>query len=79
MISIEEVNAKIKRDICYDSIEKLCDAKLMPEYKCCDSVKKEITRLNNILEKYVDDYTILKCKGSICSIISLLYDRFSHI
>lgn len=60
MISIEEVNAKIKRDICYDSIEKLCDAKLMPEYKCCDSVKKEITRLSNILEKYVDDDTIQK-------------------
>jgi hypothetical protein len=58
MISIEEVNAKIKKDICYDSIEKLCDAKLMPEYKGCDSVKKEITRLSDILDKNnIDDTT----------------------
>jgi len=57
MISIDELNTKIKDDICHETIEKLCDAKLMPEYKECDSVKNEITRLSNILGKYIDDDT----------------------
>ena len=57
MISIDELNTKIKEDICHETIEKLCDAKLMPEYKECDSVKNEITRLSNILGKYIDDDT----------------------
>ena len=57
MISIDEVNTKIKEDICRETIEKLCDTKLMPEYKECDSVKNEIMRLSNILGKYIDDDT----------------------
>jgi hypothetical protein len=52
MLSIEEVNAKIKEGICHETIEKLDDAILMPEYKECDSVKNEITKLSNILGKY---------------------------
>jgi hypothetical protein len=60
MISIDELNTKIKEDICHETIEKLCDAKLMPEYKECYSVKNEITRLSNILGKYIDDDTIQK-------------------
>ena len=55
MISIDEVNTKIKEDICRKTIEKLCDTKLMPEYKECDSVKNEIMRLSNILGKYIDN------------------------
>jgi hypothetical protein len=55
MISIDEVNTKIKEDICRETIEKLCDTKLMPEYKECDSVKNEIMRLSNILGKYIDN------------------------
>jgi len=57
MIGIDEVNAKIKKDICYESIDKLSDTNLMSEYKSCGSVKKEITRLSDILGKYIDDDT----------------------
>jgi hypothetical protein len=57
MIGIDEVNAKIKKDICYESIDKLSDTNLMPEYKSCGSVKKEIIRLSDILGKYIDDDT----------------------
>lgn len=57
MIGIDEINAKIKKDICYESIDKLSDANLMPEYKSCGSVKKEIKILSDILGKYIDDDT----------------------
>ena len=57
MLSIEEVNAKIKEGICRETIEILDDTILMPEYKECESVKNEIKRLSNILGKYIDDNT----------------------
>ena len=63
MLSIEEVNAKIKDGLCRETIEKLCDAKLMDEYMECKSVKNEIKRLSNILGKYIDDDTRQKIIG----------------
>ena len=55
MTSIEEVNAKILKDICYETIDKLSDANLMPEYMESSSVKNEITKLSDILKRYIDD------------------------
>ena len=63
MLSIEEVNTKIKDGLCRETIEKLCDAKLMDEYMECKSVKNEIKRLSNILGKYIDDDTRQKIIG----------------
>ena len=55
MTSIDEVNAKILKDICYETIEKLSDANLMPEYIESSSVKNEFTKLSNILKIHIDD------------------------
>lgn len=57
---IEEVNAKILKDICYETIDKLSDANLMPEYMESSSVKNEITKLSDILKRYIDDNDIIK-------------------
>jgi hypothetical protein len=56
-LSIEEINARIKREICYETLEKLSDVKLMSEYKDCASVKSKIENLGNVLGKYVNDDT----------------------
>jgi hypothetical protein len=50
---LKEINDRIGREICYDTLEELTDSKLMIEYKKCDSVKNEIKKLGNILEKYI--------------------------
>ena len=55
MMSIDEVNTKILKDICYETIEKLSDANLMPEYTESSSVKNEITKLSDILKRHIDD------------------------
>lgn len=46
------INQRIKNEICYETLSKLSDQNLMSEYMECNSVKKEITKLRNILEKY---------------------------
>lgn len=53
-LSIEYINARIIKEICYETLEELTDSKLMNEYKECNSVKNEIKKLENILEKYND-------------------------
>jgi len=57
VINIEEINAKIKQEICYDTIKELTDEKLIDEYKNSNSVKNEIKKLENILEKYINEET----------------------
>jgi len=46
------INNRIKDEICYDTINKLKDTYLINEYKECKSVKKEIKKLELILNKY---------------------------
>ena len=46
------INNRIKDEICYDTINKLKDTYLINEYKECESVKKEIKKLELILNKY---------------------------
>lgn len=38
---MENINARIKEEICYETIEELSDNKLICEYKGCKSVKKK--------------------------------------
>jgi hypothetical protein len=56
-LTMEYINARIKQEICYDTLEKLTDMKLMCEYKNCNSVKNEIKKLSEILDKYMDEDT----------------------
>jgi hypothetical protein len=54
---MEEINARIKKEICYETLEELSDAKLISEYKNCNSVKNEIKKLGDILNKYINEET----------------------
>jgi argonaute-like protein implicated in RNA metabolism and viral defense len=56
-LSMEDINARIKQEICYETLEELTDVKLMCEYKECNSVEKEINKLGDVLEKYIDEET----------------------
>jgi hypothetical protein len=56
-LSMEDINTRIKQEICYETLEELTDAKLMSEYKDCNSVKNEIKKLGDVLEKYIDEET----------------------
>jgi len=56
-LSREAINARIKQEICYETLEELTDAKLMCEYKDCKSVKNEIKKLSGVLGKYIDEET----------------------
>lgn len=53
-MSIETINKRIKKEICYNTIMELSDEKLLCEYKECNSVKNEMKKLGVILDKYLD-------------------------
>ena len=40
-LSMEDINARIKQEVCYETLEELTDTKLMFEYKSCNSVKNK--------------------------------------
>ena len=54
-ITMEEINIRIKQEICYETLEELTDYKLMSEYKECNSVKNEIQKLKNVLNNHIDE------------------------
>lgn len=56
-MSMEDINSRIKKEVCYETLKELTDVKLMCEYKQCNSVKNEIKKLSNVLEKYTDEET----------------------
>jgi hypothetical protein len=51
-ITPESVNARIQNEICEEIISKLSDLSMIEEYKSCDSVKKAVEKLANILTKH---------------------------
>jgi len=53
-LSVEEINARIKQEICYETLNKLSEQALMDEYRNCASVRNEINKLGNVLEKYIE-------------------------
>ena len=59
-ITMEEINIRIKQEICYETLEELTDEKLMSEYKECNSVKNEIQKLKNVLNNHIDEETTQK-------------------
>lgn len=56
--NLDYVNNRIKKEICYTTLDKLKDENLLDEYKKCNSVKKEIKNLESILIKYDIDVKI---------------------
>jgi len=56
-LSVNNINARIKQEICYETLEELTDTKLMCKYKNCNSVKNKIKKLSDILGKYIDKET----------------------
>lgn len=56
-LSMHYINERIKQEVCYKTLEELTDSKLMCEYKDCKSVKNEIKKLSEVLEKYIDEET----------------------
>jgi len=56
-LSMEDINTRIKQEVCYETLEELTDIKLMCEYKDCNSVKNEIKKLSDVLGKYIDEET----------------------
>jgi hypothetical protein len=54
---MEEINKRIKTEICYETLNEMSDISLMCEYKQCNSVKNAITKLENILVNYTDEET----------------------
>ena len=60
-LCMEDINTRIKQEVCYETLEELTDSKLMCEYKNCNSVKNEIQKLSDILEKNnIDEEKIQK-------------------
>jgi hypothetical protein len=60
---MEEINKRIKTEICYTTLAQLTDTHLLDDYKKCNSVKNEIIKLNDILDKYMPEdvkYNIIK-------------------
>lgn len=56
-LPMDSINARIKQEVCYKTLEELSDTSLMCEYKDCKSVKNEIKKLSGVLEKYNDEET----------------------
>ena len=56
-LSMEYINNRIKKEICYETLEELTDTKLMSEYMGCKSVKNKIKKMNSVLEKYIEEET----------------------
>lgn len=56
-LSMEDINARIRREICYNVLEELLDENLIDQYKLCNSVIDEIIKFGKILDKYVDENT----------------------
>ena len=55
---MEEINNRIKREICYHTIESLTDKSLLPKYKESDSVKNKINDLSEIIDKHLSDKSL---------------------
>ena len=58
--NIEAINVRIKQEVCYETLAELTDAKLMSQYKECNSVKNQIKKLSELLIKYTDEETTQK-------------------
>lgn len=54
-LTTEYINARIEQEICYETIERLSDERLISKFLETDSVKKQVKILENILSQHVDE------------------------
>ena len=54
---MDEINARIRAEVCHTTLRELSDENLMDEYRECKSVKIAIERLRSVLAIYVDEET----------------------
>ena len=52
---MEEINNRIQREICRNTIQELSDENLLDKYQTCESMKNQIIKLEKILDKYTDE------------------------
>lgn len=52
---LNDINTRIEKEFCNETAMEITDYKLLDKYKECPSVIKSITKLDNILSKYVDE------------------------
>lgn len=57
--TLDEINARIKREVCYETIENLSDAKLIDKYMQSKSLRAEILQFTQHLEKHIDNQTTI--------------------
>jgi len=50
---LQHINLRISSEFCADTVHKLSDVSLLPEYRNCKSVKNSMETLSSILEKHI--------------------------
>lgn len=53
-MNLIEINKRIKKEICYETIDKLKDENLLNDYLKSKSVNNQISKLKSILNKYLE-------------------------
>lgn len=51
-LTLEQINERIRNEICRDTISKLSDVAMLPEYKASKATKENVNELEAILIKY---------------------------
>ena len=54
-MNYDEINKRIEEEVCYDTIKALSDSECLEKYKECNSLKKNIDELRNILKHNIID------------------------
>lgn len=65
-LTLQDINEQINNTFCEDTIFSLSDENLLEDYLNCNSVRKKVSQLENLLEKYdvnckkyiVDEYIL---------------------
>jgi hypothetical protein len=77
--TVKEINRRIKKEICYNTLLELTDENLMSSYKECNSVKNEIKKLGTILDTYLDEEMKQKIiKDSLIQLINTCRNKRSY-
>lgn len=70
---VNYINERIQQELCNDTVTRLTDMELMPEYMKCDSLKNKIKKLQNILtENMADEPTQKIIEKNILELFNLI-------
>ena len=59
-LSISDINSRIKKEICNDTLSNLLDEKLLDTYKDSVSVKNKLIIFENVIQKHIKDEKIIQ-------------------